>query len=159
MATRAKVRTEEFLNSLYAAAQRLDEWPGEDYNGTSVRAGAKVLAGQGRIVEYLWGASVAELRQFVLSRGTVVVGSDWHEEMFFPENHGGYLKLEGPVAGGHAWLVIGYNATKKAFRVLNSWGPDWGDNGKAWISEEDMETLCGRGAEMCSAIEKRAPKA
>jgi hypothetical protein len=32
---------------LYHEAQRIDEWPGEDYDGTSVRAGMDVLRTEG----------------------------------------------------------------------------------------------------------------
>src|SRR5215217_2541716 len=32
---------------VYMGAQRVDEWPGEDYEGTSVRAGAKALQARG----------------------------------------------------------------------------------------------------------------
>ena len=31
--------------------------------------------------------------------------------------------------GGHAVLVVGYDARAKTFLVRNSWGPDWGDGG------------------------------
>jgi uncharacterized protein YvpB len=35
--------------------------------------------------------------------------------------------------GSHAMVIVGYNDSKNAFRVRNSWGTDWGDNGSIWI--------------------------
>lgn len=35
--------------------------------------------------------------------------------------------------GGHAMIVIGYDDSKNAFKVMNSWGPGWGNNGFCWI--------------------------
>ena len=35
--------------------------------------------------------------------------------------------------GGHAMVIIGYDDTKKALRIANSWGTNWGDNGYGWI--------------------------
>ena len=37
--------------------------------------------------------------------------------------------------GGHAQCVVGYDDKKYggAFLVMNSWGPEWGNNGFAWI--------------------------
>jgi C1A family cysteine protease len=31
--------------------------------------------------------------------------------------------------GGHAMLVVGYDETSKRFKIRNSWGPGWGDQG------------------------------
>ena len=43
---------------------------------------------------------------------------------------------------GHMMLIIGYNDDKAngngAFRILNSWGEEWGDNGKIWIKYNDF---------------------
>jgi len=33
----------------------------------------------------------------------------------------------------HAMILVGYDDSKKAFRVRNSWGADWGDKGSIWI--------------------------
>lgn len=33
----------------------------------------------------------------------------------------------------HAMVVTGYDDSKKAFRVRNSWGNSWGDNGCIWV--------------------------
>lgn len=36
--------------------------------------------------------------------------------------------------GSHAMVIVGYNNRLKALKVLNSWGPTFGDNGYVWIS-------------------------
>ena len=43
--------------------------------------------------------------------------------------------------GGHAMSVIGYDDRKfgGAFQIMNSWGPDWGKNGVAWIRYGDFQ--------------------
>jgi hypothetical protein len=33
----------------------------------------------------------------------------------------------------HAMIIAGYDDSKNAFRIINSWGKDWGDNGFIWI--------------------------
>lgn len=35
--------------------------------------------------------------------------------------------------GGHAMVISGYDDSKHAFRIRNSWGVAWGDNGSAWV--------------------------
>lgn len=39
---------------------------------------------------------------------------------------------------GHAMCVIGYDDNKQAVQIMNSWGPEWGDNGIAWVSYRDF---------------------
>jgi len=41
----------------------------------------------------------------------------------------------------HAMLIIGYDNTNSSFKLLNSWGPSWGDNGFLHISYNDVRTL------------------
>lgn len=36
--------------------------------------------------------------------------------------------------GGHAMVIVGYDETKKAFKLINSWGTWWGENGFCWLS-------------------------
>ncbi|NOT51842.1 MAG: peptidase C1A papain [Chitinophagaceae bacterium] len=44
--------------------------------------------------------------------------------------------------GGHAMCVVGYDDTKYsgAFLLMNSWGPEWGNNGFAWVNYNDFNT-------------------
>ncbi len=41
--------------------------------------------------------------------------------------------------GGHALCVIGYDDRKQAFQIMNSWGPEWGNNGIAWVRYADFK--------------------
>ena len=36
-------------------------------------------------------------------------------------------------------VITGYDDTKSAYRVLNSWGPDWGDGGYLWWDYASLE--------------------
>jgi hypothetical protein len=36
-------------------------------------------------------------------------------------------------------LIIGYDDARSAYRVINSWGTDWGDAGYLWWDYDDME--------------------
>lgn len=43
--------------------------------------------------------------------------------------------------GGHAMTIVGYDDVRQAFRIRNSWGPDWGDNGYAWLSYKELSKM------------------
>lgn len=51
-----------------------------------------------------------------------------------------YIEPSGAVLGNHAQVVVGYHEPTNAFRVLNSWGPDFGDVGLAWLAASFMAT-------------------
>lgn len=38
-----------------------------------------------------------------------------------------------PVLGGHDVLIVGYDDARQAFKFRNSWGPNWGLQGYAWM--------------------------
>ncbi|MEM6629016.1 MAG: C1 family peptidase [Bacteroidota bacterium] len=42
---------------------------------------------------------------------------------------------------GHAMCVIGYDDNRNggSFQIMNSWGPEWGENGVAWVSYRDFD--------------------
>jgi hypothetical protein len=43
--------------------------------------------------------------------------------------------------GGHAMCVVGYDDKKYggSFLLMNSWGPEWGNNGFAWVHYDDFK--------------------
>lgn len=150
-----KTKTGPAPQDIYTAAQKIDEWPGENYAGTSVRAGAKYLQSLGHIANYLWAWDVNTIKAWVLSgKGTVVVGTLWYEGMFKPDPKG-YVHVTGPDVGGHAYLLAGFSQDRDAFRIVNSWGRAWGESGRAWISSADMATLISRDGEAATAVEQK----
>lgn len=42
-------------------------------------------------------------------------------------------------ATGHAMVLVGWDDTKKAFKVANSWGKNWASNGYGWIDYEYLK--------------------
>lgn len=138
----------------YPAMQRIDEWEGEAYDGTSVRAGAKIIRSLGYIESFLWTWDVHTLARTVLMEGPVVGGTNWYSAMFYPQASG-LIKVDGRVEGGHAYKIDGCNWNKELFRIKNSWGRGWGRNGFALISFADMDRLLREDGEACLAIEKK----
>ncbi len=137
---------------LYNICQVLDEWEGQAYEGTSVRAGAKALLQQGLIKEYLWTWGVEEVAQAILHKGPVVVGTNWYRDMSKPTKEG-IIKPTGNLEGGHAYVLNGVNINKGLFRIKNSWGRGYGKKGNAYISFEDVQTLLNQEGECCLAVE------
>lgn len=140
-------------SGIYEFAQHVDEWEGNDYEGTSVRAGAKVLTSLGAIAEYRWTVDADSIASRVLTQGPVVIGVDMFEGMMQP-NRAGIMSLDGRVLGGHAMCVIGYNVRNELFRLKNSYGTSWGKNGYGYLSITDMQVLMDRQGECCVGVER-----
>lgn len=128
---------------VYKRAQQLDPWPGEDYEGTSVRAGMLAGRERGWWTGFRWALSMPELRA-ALDLGPVVIGVDWYEGMY--DAPGGIVRPTGRVVGGHCLLVTGYTPRHRgirgpAWRLRNSWGKTWGANGTAYIPAADLAQI------------------
>lgn len=140
---------------MYTEAQKEDEWEGTDYDGTSVRAGAKVLQALGYIETYLWAWDINTLIESVLTLGPVVVGTTWYEGMFEPDRRTGQVRPTGRIVGGHAYVITGASRKSGKFRFKNSWSRGWGLNGRFTMTFEDFEMLLNDDGEACLAVEKR----
>jgi hypothetical protein len=139
------------VTNLYHKAQANDGIPGSNYNGSTVRAVAKILKAAGVVSEYRWANSVDDIVTCLLTIGPVVVGTRWYTSMFTPDANG-LVKPTGGMAGGHAYLLNGVDTEKKLFRIKNSWGKGWGQSGHAFISFDDFATLLANGGQACMAF-------
>ncbi len=93
------------------------------------------------------------LWKYVLTRGPVVLGSDWFEGMNRVDNNG-FVALSGARVGGHCYLCYGVSASDRAFLCANSWGKTWGDGGTFLFRFDDVRTLFWRQQMVaCSAVE------
>lgn len=152
---------------VYRRCQQLDEWPGEDYDGTSVRALMKAMREFGWIENYAWGQTVEELTAWMNGGfGTVILGTNWYAEMSDVDDKG-FMREPAPSLstpiGGHAYRLNWFDAKKGAFLMRNSWGPYFGvrdpktgrRNGEAYMRPELVRRLLAEDGEAASPTQTR----
>jgi hypothetical protein len=52
------------------------------------------------------------------------------------------------LTGGHAMVVVGYDQINRRFEIMNSWGPNHGDNGFVYVGFADFGKYCRYGITM-----------
>jgi hypothetical protein len=151
---------------LYEQAQLVDEWgdtPPEE--GTSVRAACDVLRVQGhRRVRYgvaqavdakwgisanRWATTVDEVRAAIYADLAVSIGISWYSNfdnpvMFDNELWVGRSAL-GSVRGGHCVALYRMSDRRQAFRLMNSWGPEYPP---VWLPYTVLERLISEDGEV-----------
>lgn len=134
-------------DELYFLAQDNDEWPGRDYDGSSGLGLMKGLKDKGYVNEYRWALDANTALAWVLTTGPVLAGTNWYSGMSDPDKNG-YIHPKGVMEGGHEWCITGASRTKVnpdksvgAFRMTNSWGDDWADGGRSWITKNEFDAL------------------
>lgn len=148
---------------LYQLAKRYDEWPGEDYSGSSARGAMKGWHKHGLCKETCWPnatdvhwfnemrTSDAMLRPLgayyrVNHKDLIAMHSAMSEVGVLYATatvHRGWQLIgsDGTIPyteedlGGHAFAIVAYDS--KGFWIQNSWGEKWGKNGFALISYDD----------------------
>jgi hypothetical protein len=140
---------------IYHGGQVNDEWEGTAYEGTSILGTAKWLQHNNIIGNYYWGYDIDTVLYVLFNVGPVVLGVNWHLDMFEPDPISNTIKATGPVIGGHAVVLNGGSLTREQGRIKNSWGRAWGDDGHAWISFSDLDKLIRNQGEACLALENK----
>ncbi len=137
-------------HSFYYACKMLEGDPqGED--GSTIRTAAKVMKKKGLIARYAFAHSMSEVRYWLLNSGPMIAGTVWTYDMF-DQDHDGFVKPTGGVAGGHAWLLEGVREDYYYGRC--AWG-NWGHsrNGTFKIKESDLSILFRQQGEILAAVE------
>ena len=104
------------------------------------------LSGQGVPVGVVTNAPRANAEHQLQGLGLVkrfplvVIGAEV-DAAFMNAGPGFVWREPGDVKGGHAMVVVGYDDEKAAFKILNSWGSDWGDRGCGWIAYARFATV------------------
>lgn len=138
---RSRYDSETEMRGLYDAAKEQDPYPGVDYDGTSSDAALRVLRLRGEITAWKWLKGEPEVREWVSNYAAASMGTIWQMNMFYPDDQG-YITPAGEIVGGHEWEIVQYKpAPIDAYRIVNSWGTSWGQNGRAWIRSADLADL------------------
>lgn len=83
-----------------------------------------------------YGMTVENIKAH-LEQGPLVIGAklgdrfmEWNSSSVITDDSEGYNGQH----AYHAMMLVGFDDSKKAFRIQNSWGKaDWGDNGMIWV--------------------------
>ena len=131
-------------HDFYAAETRIDGirgvWPPTD-SGSSGLAAMKVLKRRGLIDGYAHAFSPL-VAVAALARGPIAVGTVWLDSMFEPRNGRLVVDRSSNVAGGHEYVINGWDPATRRVYMTNSWGDSWGDgHGGAEIDYDDFAWL------------------
>lgn len=150
---------------LYAMAKRYDEWPGEDYEGSSARGAMKAWHKHGVCSDRLWthrsgkvkrdltGTQASDASQrplgayyrvnhkdlvamhSAIAEVGILYATGLVHEGWERIDSDGAIPLKETIRGGHAFALVGYD--ERGFWFQNSWGNTWGKNGFALITYDD----------------------
>jgi C1A family cysteine protease len=73
------------------------------------------------------------LKRYLMSGYPLMVAISVYDNLF-GYSGGLYNSFSGVSKGGHAVCIVGYNENSRAFKIQNSWGSGWGDNGNFWVT-------------------------
>jgi hypothetical protein len=123
-----------------------EEYPGKDTGSSGVACGksAQML---GLATGYSHAFGVDALKA-ALQTGPTLIGIPWLNSMFNPDS-GGQLTVDrtSGIAGGHELVVSGYDVGGW-FRIDNSWGAAWGDQGSCHVREADIVWLLAQDGDV-----------
>lgn len=127
-------------HDIYGLATTLDPFEGTfppDDTGSSTLAAAKAAQrlGHGGTYRYLFGGA-DEVVQTVVGGRVVVIGSRWDWRMFNPDAQG-RIEPGGGTAGGHAWVVRGYDVGRD-WVMGRCW---WGSFRDFWLRRDHLAEL------------------
>lgn len=141
--------TESDAHELYGRAKELDQWPGEDYDGSSVLAA--MAAGQERDLwdGYTWSFGTRDIAQAILSNRPVVVGVPWLSGMWDTDTDGVVAVTGSQTGQGHALCLFAVRTEVAGrqgpfFGWQNSQSADYGDPeqpGVGWVHHRDLSRL------------------
>jgi hypothetical protein len=138
-------------DAIYYECKVIDGEPNAE-DGSDVRSAGKALRNRQRVAAYAFAASIDEACQWVLQHGPVIMGTDWTNDMFNPDAQG-FVKPSGGVAGGHCYVLLGYDPDTAVLTFLNSWGSGWAENGRFHMHKADAVTLFKNKGEALAAVE------
>lgn len=170
-AARARGRSELDVSArgIYTLAKRFDEFPGEDYEGTSLLGGLQAAKSAGVYSAKEWpyaqkvvpsGAvkPILKIKEFAqantitqilgaLRAGKVVAASILVTSDFDNPSKDGRVILKLPLRelGLKAIAIVGYNPSTAEFKFANDWGTGWGAQGFGFIKDTDLARIIKDG--------------
>ena len=126
---------------------RLDEFPYSDNNcsrvpSTQVRASAAL--NKIRSWRSIRTGQIETVKGELYRGNPVIVAMSTTDNFHRVQGAAVFSDVRSETKGYHAMNIVGYDDQKGAFKLLNSWGSDWGDGGYGWV---DYEAMTMRGVQ------------
>jgi C1A family cysteine protease len=90
-----------------------------------------------RIHQPLESIEIQDIKYYLSHGNPIVIGIYVYDGFNNPKRVDGEFIYkdyeERGTRGGHAIVVVGYDDNRNAFKIINSWGTDWGNDGFLWI--------------------------
>ncbi|MCW7463923.1 fibronectin type III domain-containing protein [Leptospira limi] len=114
----------------------------ESNNNLRVRPKANIVeigrkARLGRIFK-IEPHDLSSVKLALAEKKPVLIGYLVYENFLDPKPDAVFQQGNGDVLGAQSLVILGYNDKKKAFKVWNTWGTNWGDQGYLWISYDSF---------------------
>lgn len=89
----------------------------------------------------------------LLMAGPISIGVSWFQNMFTPDSNDTIRVDEASgLAGGHQIEVLALDVEGQRVQLCNSWGPDWGADGRAWFAWHDLDLLLHLGGDCVQPV-------
>ena len=137
---------------LYSLATQVDglgggQFPPND-RGSSTLGVLKAAQQKKWIKSYHWSFDFMTLLQVLVQVGPVIVGVNWYDSFDNPTGSGNVgISPNASIRGGHEFVLFGVDVEKQEIACDNSWGTDWGDQGRFYLSWHDMQRLLAEEGE------------
>ena len=108
----------------------------DGYNGCSLipTASQNADAANNKITSYsrvLTADSVA-IKSMLVAKHPVIIGIN-EDQSFLSAGPGFIWRVKLSTGNAHCLIICGYDNSKHAYKVMNSWGTSWGDAGYSYI--------------------------
>ncbi len=128
------------FDNYYQRAQAYDGITGVDA-GSTARGCLMAAKEDGLVSEFLWVTDEDTAKEYLRTRGTLMLGTDWMQSMFTPDKHGYVDPGTGPAVGGHEYMERWYYAPNHkvypdTYEYVNSWGPSFGKGGHFFMKAD-----------------------
>ncbi|CAN7433502.1 MULTISPECIES: C1 family peptidase [unclassified Variovorax] len=153
---------------IYVLSKKYDEWPGENYEGSSLLGAVKAAKEEGVYLEKDWpydqktvpvGKKPAfKLKSYAQAKSITAILNALREkkvvaltvqvtEDFDHVSKEGRVTIKLPLRdlGRKTITIVGYDAKTAEFKFANDWGTGWGSGGFGWIKDTDLARILDDG--------------
>ena len=83
------------------------------------------------------------IKEALSNEKPVVAGMYVYPDFYFWEGNGVYevAQTDEDARDYHAVTIVGYDDSKEALKIFNSWGPEWGDDGYVWMHYDTAKEI------------------